>query len=146
MKINFVIGLTISLRSVVAENCSEACASPSGLTATKITGTSAKLNCDAVDGATGYAIRYRAVGTNELLRKSATTNSRKLSGLAPNTSYMWQVETFCDVVPPGLQQLFTTGSLKLADEQSTTLNVYPNPTSGQSRSTSHSVMKKPLLP
>jgi hypothetical protein len=113
------------------------CSVPTGETTTNITGTTAKLNWDAVNGATGYAIRYRAVGTNELIRKSATTNSRKLSGLTPNTSYTWQVETFCDVVPPGLhsdwssQQLFTTGSLKLGDEQPTTFNVYPNPTSGQ---------------
>jgi len=112
------------------------CTVPSGLATTNITGTTAKLNWVAVNGAVGYAIRYRVTGSNQSIFKT-TINSKKLTGLTPNTSYTWQVKTYCSLTPPAVgsdwssSQQFTTGSLKLADEQPTTFNVYPNPTTGQ---------------
>jgi len=130
-----LFGGTISvLRNQIVTGTS--CAVPTGEATTNITGTTAKLSWTAVNGAAGYAIRYRVTGSNQSIFKT-TYNSKKLTGLAPNTSYTWQVKTYCSLTPPAVgsdwssSQQFTTGSLKLADEQPATFNVYPNPTSGQ---------------
>ena len=110
------------------------CAVPPALTTANITGTSAKLGWDAVAGAEGYKVRYKVANTTEWKMGITYHNNKPISGLLPNTVYKWEVQTFCQIAPSIMsewseKQEFTTGSLRLGDEPTLSLELYPNPVS-----------------
>ncbi|MBI5219456.1 MAG: fibronectin type III domain-containing protein [Bacteroidia bacterium] len=72
-----------------------ACGTPTGLTASSITTTSAALGWTAVTGATSYNIQYRVVGAATWTSATSTTNSLSVSGLTAATNYEFQVQTVC---------------------------------------------------
>jgi hypothetical protein len=70
------------------------CDMPSGFNFSQVTGSSATLSWQPVNGATGYEVSYRIVnGTWTNVTTSST--SYTLSGLNPNTSYEAQVRALC---------------------------------------------------
>lgn len=71
------------------------CSTPTGLSATAITTTTATLNWTAVSGAVSYNIQYRKVGTTTWSTTASGTNSVAVSGLTPGTNYEFQVQTVC---------------------------------------------------
>ncbi|WP_309640777.1 fibronectin type III domain-containing protein [Flavobacterium sp.] len=71
------------------------CSVPSSLTASNITTTSATLSWLAVDGATGYTIQYRKIGTATWNQTTAATTSTSLIGLLENSNYEFQVQAVC---------------------------------------------------
>lgn len=83
---------------------------PTGLTTTGITSSSATLNWNAVSGATQYTIEYKlsSVSTYTLLGTSVT-NSASLSGLTANTEYNWRVSADCS--PFSAPATFTTSAM-----------------------------------
>lgn len=71
------------------------CNSPTGLSTSAVSSSSAILNWNAVGGAVSYTIEYREVGTVPWLSAVSLVNSYNLFGLTPVTSYEWHVQTVC---------------------------------------------------
>ena len=71
------------------------CDVPAGISASGITNTSVNINWSNVSGAASYEIRYRQQGATSWLTTSAAANSQSLAGLAPGTSYEYQIRTLC---------------------------------------------------
>jgi len=71
------------------------CGVPTGLSAINITSLSATLNWNAVTGTTSYNIRYRQTGTSTWTNATSASPSVDISGLAPLTTYEFQVQTVC---------------------------------------------------
>ncbi|MES2621394.1 MAG: fibronectin type III domain-containing protein, partial [Bacteroidota bacterium] len=88
------------------------CGTPTGLTVTNITSSSAILNWTAVNGATGYIIYYKPTSSSTWISTSASTNSKTIAGLLAATPYHWAVYTTCSGVNSGWSSVisFTTGS------------------------------------
>lgn len=114
------------------------CPVATGFAASDISGTSAVVSWDPISGVEGYKVRYRVSGTGVWAYKKITRKSRILNNLSPNTSYTWEVKTYCTVDPGwssdySAKQKFTTGPVRLADEsvQKISLQVYPNPAADQ---------------
>ena len=54
--------------------------------------------------------------------------------MSPGTQYYWQLKNVCSVNPRitsewSVKQFFTTTTLRLGDERTTAIEIYPNPTS-----------------
>lgn len=74
------------------------CASPEELRVAKITDTSAVLRWVLpTEPVASFKIRYRAVGTLELMKQTVkgTSNHLLICGLAPGTTYEWQIRSNC---------------------------------------------------
>ncbi|MBX7110128.1 MAG: T9SS type A sorting domain-containing protein [Chitinophagales bacterium] len=109
------------------------CIVPTGEATVNITGTSAKLKWDIVDEAKRYNVRYRAAGTNEwIILTNIISNSIAISGLIPNTLYLWEVKCICSATPVvssywSAKESFTTGTLRIETDPATSMQLYPNP-------------------
>ena len=62
-----------------------ACSTPTGLSTTYITTSSATLNWTAVSGAVNYNIQYRVVGNPTWISTTSATNSVNISSLSPSS-------------------------------------------------------------
>jgi hypothetical protein len=87
-------------------NCIVACASPSALTSTNITHTSATLGWSAVTGATGYDVDYKLSSSATWINvvSGSASNSVDLSGITEGSNYNWRVRTIC---APGVTSTYT---------------------------------------
>ncbi len=109
------------------------CPVPNGVSTINITTTSAKLIWDIVDEAERYNVWYKVVGASDWTKlTNVVSNSKQISGLIPNTPYLWKVRSICSAVPVfsskwSTIQSFTTGAFRLSDEQPVSLHLYPNP-------------------
>jgi hypothetical protein len=112
------------------------CVSPTSLSTVNVAPTSAKLTWDAVPDAIGYQIRYKSPGTSQWITTHSTNNQKTLTGLTPNTKYIWKVKAVCSKSPliesdSFAQAKFMTPLLKSEDEMVSTQHlfaeVYPNP-------------------
>lgn len=83
------------------------CQSPSGLSASQITTSSAKLNWTAITGIMYFNFRYRVSGSSTWTNDSSITNYKTISGLSPATTYQYQVQTRCSA---GLLSTYTSSS------------------------------------
>ena len=102
-----------SYSTITSFTTGAACPTPTGLTITNITNTSATLNWGVVAGAASYNIRYRQVGTTTWTTATSNTNSLAISGLTAATNYAFQVQTVCTGGTAGnfsISGLFTTTS------------------------------------
>ncbi|WP_338868400.1 fibronectin type III domain-containing protein [Spirosoma sp. SC4-14] len=88
--------------SYVSYFYTNSCSSPSSLTTTEQTTTSAKINWYFYYASVGtmYEGRYRVVGTTDwtYLGNLSSTNGYgyfTITGLTPTTSYEWQIRTLC---------------------------------------------------
>lgn len=72
------------------------CATPTNLTTTNITTTSARFNWTAVSGANSYNIQGRKVGAATWTSLSSNTNYKQLGTvLQACKNYQWQVQSVC---------------------------------------------------
>ncbi|HVI49278.1 MAG TPA: zinc-dependent metalloprotease family protein [Chitinophaga sp.] len=73
------------------------CASPSGLTASAITTTSATIGWTAVSGAASYDVDYKATSSSTWINAATATTatSVNLTGLTTGTTYDYRVRTNC---------------------------------------------------
>ena len=71
------------------------CTTPSGLSATSITTTSATLNWGAVAGAASYNVQYKLSSASSWTTVTASTNSKALTGLVAGSTYNYQIQTVC---------------------------------------------------
>lgn len=86
------------------------CGTPTGLSATNVTTSSATLNWVAVSGATSYNIRYRVVGTTTWSSTTSSGLSVGVSGLSSSTQYEFQVQAVCSTTGSfSASSTFTTG-------------------------------------
>jgi len=110
-----------------------------GLDASNVSSTSAKVEWDTVGCVIGYKVQYRVIGTTAWTTKKVNGNIgfKKLTGLAPSTTYQWKVSSHCSASSfssfSGLQT-FTTDPLRV--DLNTVLittpinfSVFPNPAS-----------------
>ena len=115
------------------------CNVPTGVTATMITATSAKISWTAVAGATKYQIQYRQVGGGAWSKANSMGTSKNIPGLTAATTYQYKVKTICGASSSAFSpiQTFTTLTMKgeapianEAEEHVTQLGIYPNPSNG----------------
>lgn len=80
----------------------QACQMPQGLGSSAITWSSAQIGWSAVQGASGYDLRWKPASSGTWTTVAGLlTNSHALAGLSPLTSYEVQVRTLC--APGGSQ-------------------------------------------
>lgn len=113
------------------------CGSPTGLTTSSITSTSATLSWTSQSCASSYTVEYKKASAATWTAKAATTNSTNLTGLAPGTTYNWRVQSVCGTATSA----FTNGSNFTTSTSLTTTvegrqegwqaSIYPNPAVGK---------------
>ncbi|MEO8147051.1 MAG: peptidoglycan DD-metalloendopeptidase family protein [Bacteroidia bacterium] len=120
---------------------SDGCTPPiTGLSATNITNTGAKLNWNTLTCAKGYQVQYRKTGTTTWTSSTINSNTgnKTISGLIAGTGYYWRVRTKCATTPSvvwspySVIKNFTTTGPRLAltvDENA--IQLFPNPTTGE---------------
>ncbi len=82
------------------------CPTPTNLTTTNITTTSARFNWNAASGATSYNIQGRKVGTATWTNLTSNTNYKQLGAvLQPCKNYEWKVRANCT---GGTSSVFST--------------------------------------
>ncbi len=118
------------------------CAKPTGVTASMITSTSARISWTAVAGATKYQVQYRPSGVVTWSKANTTGTFKNLAGLTPATTYQYRVKTICGATNSGFTTIQTFTTLAFTDDagnQKTTadtevhmtmMGVYPNPNNG----------------
>ncbi len=96
------------------QNVSAQCALPGGLSTTSITNSSARFSW-ASTPSDSFLVRYYESGVPLYYYKMVTpgtANTALITGLYPNTTYYWQVHTYCNGGAPGGYQgvpmVFTT--------------------------------------
>jgi Fibronectin type III domain/Pregnancy-associated plasma protein-A len=93
------------------------CITPTGITKSNITSTSATVGWSAVSGATAYNFRYRPFTTQSWIQTTVPQNSMSLSGLTPGTKYYFQVQSVC---PSGGSAFTGMDSISLLEENQCT--------------------------
>jgi hypothetical protein len=71
------------------------CNPPDGLTATNVTGSSASVSWNGIEGAEGYNLRYRPTGAPDWTVLPLLETNYELVDLAELTTYEFQVQTIC---------------------------------------------------
>jgi len=87
------------------------CNPPTGLASTSITSSGATLSWNAVAGATGYSLEYKAKTSASWITMpvNITSASYDISGLSASTAYDWRVKTNCSGASSAFTQAaFTT--------------------------------------
>jgi|KBSMisStaDraftv2_1062788.scaffolds.fasta_scaffold188498_3 hypothetical protein len=77
------------------ETVSPGCEPPTGIAASSITSSTAKISWTAIPEATAYSLQYRKLGTTRWKTKQSSGASLKLNKLSPATTYEYQVATLC---------------------------------------------------
>ena len=123
-------------KSATAIISSQAPATPTGLTTTNITTTSAKFNWTAVSGAANYTIQAHKVGTATWVTIGPITNNYKTvnSQIAACKTYEWKVLASCSTGASSAYSSpisFTTPCANKTDalnnEPTTSFVLLPNP-------------------
>ncbi len=83
-----------ALHTFVTAACPAVCQTPSGLTASNISATSALLSWNATNAAS-YNVRYRISGTATWTNLNTSNTSITVNGLQPASAYEWQVQGVC---------------------------------------------------
>ncbi|MCW3125893.1 MAG: hypothetical protein JWO03_1551 [Bacteroidetes bacterium] len=83
------------------------CPSPTGLTASNVSGTTATLGWTAASWFTTYTVEVRQVGTSTWTDYIDSFNTLSLTGLSPGVTYEWQVKVNCTSTDPSP---YTAGS------------------------------------
>ena len=79
----------------IEESTTSSCNAPTNLQTTNVTTTSAVLDWDPASGAISYNVMYREYGDSWDMATDITTSGANWSGLSPNTTYQWQVQSDC---------------------------------------------------
>lgn len=83
-----------ALHTFITAACPTVCLTPTGLSSSNITATSALLSWNATNAAS-YNVRYRISGTATWTNLNTSNTSITLSGLQPASAYEWQVQGVC---------------------------------------------------
>ncbi len=88
------------------------CGTPSGLSASSITTSSATLSWTAVAGATSYNVQVKASASSTWSTSSTTGTSINLTDLSASTSYDYQIQAVCSGTNGSFSSIasFTTSS------------------------------------
>ncbi len=92
-------GYALYMIMLVFSGCKEkdtVCGSASGLTASDITNTAAKISWTAGESARQYSVDYKAKSSPVWISEVAKGTTLQLIGLSPKTEYEWKAETNCD--------------------------------------------------
>ncbi len=91
-----VVRTETTAASCVSASCPVAnCDAPIALTINNITGSGATIGWTATSGATGYALRYRAVGASAWTTINTPTNPYTITGLPANEEVEVAVQSLC---------------------------------------------------
>ncbi len=71
------------------------CGTPSALTASSVTSSSATLSWGAVSGATSYNVRFKPTSSSTWTTGTVTSTSAQATGLTASTQYEFQVQAVC---------------------------------------------------
>ena len=119
------------------------CTTPSNLTVTNITSSTAMLNWATVTGAVSYNIRYKLSSSSTWNNATSNANSFSLTALTDTSSYDFEIQTVCGSINNSAfsaTSTFITRSAATGIEQfsngNSPLLIYPNPC-GQSLIISH---------
>ncbi|MCS6991523.1 MAG: M43 family zinc metalloprotease [Chitinophagales bacterium] len=74
---------------------STSCATPTGVTASSITSSSATISWGAVSGASSYNVQYKPSSSSTWTTISSSSTSVTLTGLTASTTYNVQVQAVC---------------------------------------------------
>lgn len=85
----------VDAANCLSSSCAGTCATPSGLSASSITNTTATLNWSSASGANSYNIQYRQTGTSTWTSTTSSTTSKAITGLTQGTQYEFQVQSVC---------------------------------------------------
>lgn len=87
----------VSSATCLSGSCAPAgsCLAPKSLTVTNITGSNATVSWNAVSGATGYNLQWRAVGALSWTTLNNVSSPYNISGLPANDEIEVQVQTVC---------------------------------------------------
>jgi len=110
------------------------CASPPWSYVENITATSAKLYWTHLYGADNYQISYRPTVGGAWLKAKASSSTKVISGLMPETEYEYRIRTKCDGIWTTWSPImeFVTTPLRLSQSQEfNALQIYPNPAKDQ---------------
>ena len=117
----------------------QGCIKPTNPLVSNITSTTAKLSwAGAPSCAIGYQLQYRKTGTSAWTSFILTSTNKNVTGLTPNTTYQWKVQTGCQQTPliaSGFingANFTTAASFAIAEDNSkltanTNTSLYPNP-------------------
>ena len=100
------------------------CSTPSGLSASSITTSTATLNWNTVAGASSYNVRYRIVNTATWTNTTSASNSKAISGLSGASNYEFQVQAVCS----GSSSSFSASGTFTTSSAACTDNYEPNNT------------------
>ncbi|MBX7107606.1 MAG: T9SS type A sorting domain-containing protein [Chitinophagales bacterium] len=119
---------------LIDENC--ICAAPVNLSIVSVTPASALLSWSAAANAISYKVQFKQKKTDTWTTiKVEGTNTVEVTGLDASTEYAWQVKSRCVKNPDVLsdwskKNFFITGALKESLVTPFSLEIYPNPASG----------------
>lgn len=100
-----------SANSVSPCTAPPSCGTPSSLSASSVTQTTAVLNWSSVSGATSYNVQYKPSSSTSWTTVSSATTSKSISGLSAATSYQYKVRAVCSSAGSySSVSTFTTGS------------------------------------
>lgn len=85
----------VDAANCLSTSCAGTCVTPTGLSATSITNTTATLNWGTASGANSYNIQYRKTGTTTWTATTSATTSKAITGLTQGTQYEFQVQSVC---------------------------------------------------
>lgn len=105
-------------------SASSACDTASGLFASSIKSTSAKLNWNPVSGAASYKVQYRKSDASIWVNKTTSFTNKSITSLSPNTEYQFKVQTNCATSSSAFTTpfLFKTAQSLLSAKASTSYN------------------------
>ena len=83
------------------------CATPTGISVSGITTSTASFTWTPVSGATSYKLQYKTSASTTYSSIVISSNSYGLTGLTPSTTYTYQVQTIC---ANGMASSFSTAS------------------------------------
>lgn len=106
--------ILVFLLTMVTNSVSAQCALPGGLLTTGISNTGARFSWNSTVS-DSFLVRYYESGVplyHYKMITPGTANTAIMTGLYPNTTYYWQVHTYCNGGAPGayqgVPQVFTT--------------------------------------
>jgi len=116
---------------------SSTCLVPTGVSVSNITSTSAVVQWNTMSGAVKYQFHFKEANSGNFITKTVGSNSYQLTGLSPQTKYVYSVRSLCSTNPKvasawAPKQKFTTSPLRLETPSVTAIEIYPNPTSSSS--------------
>jgi hypothetical protein len=110
---------------------STSCSAPSNTNTLSVTATSAMVEWEAVGGAANYTVQYRLeLGSGYVTVGTFTAATATITGLSPNTQYVWRVKANCS--PYGSDVQFSTlagagAAFRQNDLGPSQMRVFPNP-------------------